>query len=154
MFWPIATSDESRQLQPSQANPRMLETGHFRVGPMTPQDAIAAELKELEELLLLPDVRKSARLVDLLADDFIEFGSSGRVYAKQDLVAVLQAESPTAQTTSGFKVTSLAPDVALLTYRIRRHSQPTVDTLRSSIWRRSNGNWQMVFHQGTVTSMS
>jgi hypothetical protein len=47
---------------------------------------------ELEELLLAPDVRKSKRLVELLADDFAEFGSSGRVYTKDDLVAVLQAE--------------------------------------------------------------
>jgi glyoxylase I family protein len=117
---------------------------------MTPQEALAAELKELEEQLLLPDVRKSPRLVELLADEFIEFGSSGRVYTKDDLVAVLQAETRVVQTTSDFWVTTLAPDVALLTYRIRRLSQPPVDTLRSSIWRRSAGKWRMVFHQGTV----
>lgn len=120
---------------------------------MTPHEAVAAELRELEELLLEPNVRKSNRLVELLADDFIEFGSSGRVYTKTDLVAVLAAEAPVAQTTSDFKVTPLAPDVALLTYRIRRHSQPVVDTLRSSVWKRMNGRWQMVFHQATRTSI-
>lgn len=119
---------------------------------MTPQEALAAELQELEELLLAPDVRKSKRLVELLADEFVEFGSSGRVYTRDDLVAVLQAESPVVQTTSDFRVTVLAPDVALLTYKIRRHSQPPADTLRSSVWRRSGGRWQMVFHQATVTS--
>jgi hypothetical protein len=118
---------------------------------MTPQDALAAELKGLEELLLVPEVRKSKRLTELLADEFVEFGSSGRVYTKDDLVAVLQAESLVTQTTSDFKVTSLAPDVALLTYEIHRHSQPAMHTLRSSIWRRANGRWQMVFHQGTIT---
>lgn len=118
---------------------------------MTPQDAFAAELKGLEEELLVPAVRKSTRLTELLADEFMEFGSSGRVYSKSDLVSVLQAESPVAQTTSDFKVTSLAPDVALLTYKIRRHSQPEVHTLRSSVWRRAKGRWQMVFHQGTIT---
>lgn len=117
---------------------------------MTPQDALAAELKGLEEELLVPAVRKSTRLTELLADEFIEFGSSGRIYTKSDLVAVLQAESPVAQTTSDFKVTILAPDVALLTYRILRHSQPAVQTLRSSVWRRAKGHWQMVFHQGTI----
>jgi len=119
---------------------------------MTPQEAIAAELQGLEELLLVPDVRKSTQLAELLADEFVEFGSSGRVYTKDDLVAALQAESPVTQTTSEFKVATLAPDVALLTYRIRRHSQPPVDTLRSSVWLRSKGQWQMVFHQATVTS--
>lgn len=121
---------------------------------MTPQEAIAAELRGLEELLLVPDVRKSTQLTELLADEFVEFGSSGRVYTKDDLVAALQAESPVTQTTSEFKVTTLAPDVALLTYRIRRHSQPPVDTLRSSVWLRSKGQWQMVFHQATVTATS
>ena len=46
---------------------------------MTPQDALAAELKGLEEELLVPTVRKSTRLTELLADEFIEFGSSGRI---------------------------------------------------------------------------
>ena len=117
---------------------------------MSPQDALAAELKGLEELLLVPDVRRSTRLVELLADDFVEFGSSGRIYTKKDIVDLLQAESPVVQTTSAFSVFSLAPDVALLTYKIRRHSEPIMDTLRSSVWRRTKGQWQMVFHQGTV----
>jgi glyoxylase I family protein len=121
---------------------------------VTPQQALEAELKGLEESLLVPDIRKSTQLVELLADAFIEFGSSGRVYTKDDLVAVLQAESPVVQTTSDFQVMTLAPDVALLTYRIRRHSEPVVDTLRSSLWRRSNGKWQMVFHQATVTPVT
>lgn len=120
---------------------------------MTPQDVIGAELQRLEELLLVPDVRKSRQLMELLADEFIEFGSSGRVYTKEDLAAVLQVESPVTQTTSDFKVTSLAPDVALLTYKICRDGQPPVHTLRSSVWVRSKGQWQMVFHQATATSM-
>jgi hypothetical protein len=119
---------------------------------MTPQDALAAELKGLEEELLVPAVRKSTRFTALLADEFVEFGSSGRVYTKSDLAAVLQAESPVGQTPSDFKVAYLAPDVALLTYKIRRHTQPPVQTLRSSIWRRAKGQWQMVFHQGTIIS--
>ena len=119
---------------------------------MTPHEAIAAELQALEEELLLPDVRKSTRLTELLADEFIEFGSSGRVYTKADLVAVLQAETPVTQTTSDFRVTAPAPDVALLTYRIRSDSQPPVHTLRSSLWVRARGRWKMVFHQGTVTA--
>jgi hypothetical protein len=86
---------------------------------MTPPDDLAAELKGLEEELLVPAVRKSTRLTELLADDFIEFGSSGRIYTKSNLVAVPLAEAPVARTTSNFKVTSLAPDFALLTYKIR-----------------------------------
>ena len=71
---------------------------------MTPRQALEAELKGLEESLLDPDIRKSTQLVELLADEFIEFGSSGRVYTRDDLVAVLQAESPVVQTTSRISV--------------------------------------------------
>ena len=102
--------------------------------------------------MLLPDVRKSKRLVELLADNFVEFGSSGRIYTKADLVVTLQAESPVKQSTDDFRVELLAPNVALLTYRIHRHSAPPVHTLRSSIWQLHDRQWQMVFHQATITS--
>jgi len=87
-----------------------------------------------------------------LADEFIEFGSSGRVYTKADLVAVLQAETPSVQTASHFQVRPLAPHAALLTYVIRRDGAPLVYTLRSSVWQHREGRWIMVFHQATVTS--
>ena len=117
-------------------------------------DALSRHLRELEESLLQPDVRKSQQLVALLADDFVEFGSSGRVYTKSDLVALLQAETPSVQTTSNFKVTVLSPRVALLTYTIRREAVPPVYTLRSSVWKLRGERWQIVFHQGTLTTES
>ena len=41
----------------------------------------ADHLRTLEERLLQPDVRRSAQAVaSLLADEFVEFGSSGRVF--------------------------------------------------------------------------
>lgn len=120
---------------------------------MTDHDSteqLAQLLRQLEESLLQPDVRKSRTLVDLLADEFIEFGSSGRVYTKADLVAALQAEAPSEQTTSDLHVVRLGPDAALLTYRIDHHREPPVHTLRSSVWQRTGGQWRMVFHQATV----
>jgi len=114
--------------------------------------ALSRHLQELEESLLLPDVRKSKRLVELLADNFVEFGSSGRIYTKADLVTTLQAEFPVTQSTSDFRVELLAPTLALLTYRIHRHSAPPVHTLRSSIWCLHGSQWRMVFHQATLTS--
>ena len=115
-------------------------------------ESLAQHLRELEESLLQPDVRKSEELVTLLADEFVEFGSSGRVFTKQDLVELLQAETASVQTTSRFKVQLLAPKVALLTYVIRREATPPVWTLRSSVWQLREGGWRMVFHQATVTT--
>jgi hypothetical protein len=114
-------------------------------------DSLPRRLRELEESLLQPDVRKSRELVALLADEFVEVGSSGRVYTKADLIEVLQAESPSVQTTSNFKVALLTPVVALVTYVIRREAAPPVYTLRSSVWQLRGQQWQMVFHQATLT---
>ena len=112
---------------------------------------LSQHLRGLEESLLLPDVRKSKRLVELLADNFVEFGSSGRTYKKADLVATLQAEFPVTQSADDFHVELLAPTVALLTYRIHRRSVPPLHTLRSSIWQLHGSQWRMVFHQATPT---
>ncbi len=102
------------------------------------------EILGLEQRLLLPDVRASAEALDgLIADEFTEFGSSGQTYTKQDVIAQLQAAPDFVMTVEDFRVLTLAPDVALATYRTGR-------SVRSSIWRRENGAWRIVFHQGTV----
>jgi hypothetical protein len=67
-------------------------------------------------------------------------------------VATQLAESPVMQSADDVRVELLAPTVALLTYRIHRHSTSPVHTLRSSIWRLHGNRWQMVFHQATLTS--
>ncbi|WP_445628867.1 nuclear transport factor 2 family protein [Nostoc sp. DSM 114167] len=116
--------------------------------------------RELEERLLQPDVRKSAKdIMDLLADEFIEFGSSGRVFNKQQIIKSLQNESIqplTQRLITEFKTLVLATGVVLVTYRIVRHisgKQP-VHSLRSSIWKLNNDRWKMIFHQGTLVRES
>ena len=78
--------------------------------------AHALALRELEERLLQPDVRRSPRAVaDLLADEFVEFGSSGRVFDEPQIIAALRDEPPIHRSLSEFKSTVLAPDVVLVT---------------------------------------
>ena len=44
----------------------------------------------LERKLLDPDVRASSQELDrLIADDFVEFGSSGRIWNKRDVLSAL-----------------------------------------------------------------
>lgn len=107
-------------------------------------------LEDLERLLLTPHARKSSRVSDLLAEEFVEFGSSGSQYDKAQVVAALQGEDAAEIVASEFKVRLLAPNVALVTYRAKRGSESPVQTLRASIWRQREGQWQLVFHQGTV----
>ena len=109
-------------------------------------------LYQLEKRLFQPEVRHSRTdLTELLSDEFVEFGSSRRVYDREQIIAHLAEESSIRISISDFKCVQLASDVALVTYRatVSEEDRPAKDSLRSSIWKRENGNWRMVFHQGT-----
>jgi hypothetical protein len=96
-------------------------------------------------------VRSSAEAVAaLLADEFVEFGSSGRIYDKSQIVALLQQEQGQGGqcTVRDFAARQLADGVVLVTYRVVESG-----TIRSSIWKCMHERWQMVFHQGTRSAI-
>jgi len=116
-------------------------------------DTLREEIRALERALLQPEVRRSAaRLGDLLADEFREIGSSGRVFTKADILEALPAETGEAVfVMSGFEVVRLSADVVLATYAVAKITgRQTTRSLRSSIWTRMGGGWRMLFHQGTI----
>lgn len=117
--------------------------------------AMNLELKQLEEQLLQHEIRTdSVRLDELLSDDFIEIGASGRVYTKAEIIENLPTEpGGVIRELSDFQARPLAEGIALVTYKITRSVQGSTETarsLRSSIWKRTGGQWQLVFHQGTL----
>lgn len=131
-----------------------------RSSPTLDTEALLAVLRSLEERLLTPQMRSSpGEVANLLADDFVEFGRSGRIHDKQQTVEALAGEThgsePAERTASHFHINELADGVALLTYRSTLRMAGNVShSLRSSIWIWCDGRWQMVFHQGTPTDRS
>ncbi|HBP62775.1 MAG TPA: DUF4440 domain-containing protein [Desulfosporosinus sp.] len=114
------------------------------------------QLCQLELRLLQPEVRRSAEdIAWLLGDNFVEFGSSGRIFCKQQVVEGLPQEPSVRMILQDFHATTLAPDVVLTNFRVVKHRDPgaeNVHSLRSSIWKFIDGRWQMIFHQGTPTT--
>lgn len=107
-------------------------------------------LHSLEERLLHPDREPDRNaLLNLLADDFKEFCTSGRIFSLQQLTHALLTFTPRAATMSYFYVTRLCEDVALATYHI---TTATSTSHHSSIWVQRNNRWQMLFHQGTIAA--
>ena len=104
----------------------------------------------LETSLHKSEIRRSPEAVAaLLADGFIEFGSSGKIWDKSSIVENMRKEEPPGQIiVEDFVARELTPDVVLVTY-ISRRSTANQFTLRSSIWKNIATKWQMVFHQGT-----
>ncbi len=108
----------------------------------------------LETSLYKKEVRNSKEKVsELITDDFIEFGKSGLIYNKQDIVEGLANETIDLQVTAtDFKARELSPEVVLVTYAasmLDTDNVTMVSTNRSSIWILRDGKWQMTFHQGT-----
>ncbi|MBC1226760.1 nuclear transport factor 2 family protein [Listeria booriae] len=110
---------------------------------------LKALLQNQEEQLLRPEIRTSKEALNqLLAADFFEFGSSGRVFRGEEIDE--KGIGAVDMQLSDFEIKSLAPDVVLATYRIFNVEQKQ-SSLRSSIWKFQNNRWQLVFHQGTKT---
>ena len=110
---------------------------------------LAAHLFDLEQQLLEPSTRRdSTALTSLLAEDFREFGSSGRICTRQQIIDALAAESPRTITLS---------DPLCHNWRTTSSCLPTAppalktasQALRSSLWVYRDNCWQMIFHQGT-----
>lgn len=114
-------------------------------------DPLETELHRLESALARRDPAlldgDSRTLPDLIADDFFEFGASGRTWTATQVRGALVSEPARDVPMEDFAVARIAASVALVTYRSRdpRHAK------RSSIWVRRKGRWVMCFHQGTLT---
>ncbi|MGY8625498.1 nuclear transport factor 2 family protein [Chromobacterium violaceum] len=112
------------------------------------------QLIEHEAALLTADTRRDMAALDrLIADDFLEFGASGTAFGKDEVLKSLPTEDSPVIQAQDFQARQLGEDVVQITFKSVRDPASSAPryTLRSSIWRRRDNAWQMVFHQGTVT---
>ncbi len=107
-------------------------------------------IRQEKQLFLRKD--ELSILSNLIDNEFIEFGSSGKIHNKKDTIHWLQSNDPTEIEGMRFDASFLAENIILLTY-VSISKTPTKkttnQTLRSSIWRCMGGRWRMIFHQGT-----
>jgi ribonuclease HI len=98
--------------------------------------------------LLDPAVRADGQALEaLLHRDFLEIGSGGQVWTREESIAALVADPAVGGRAEGMEVDELAYGNALVTYTLG-------DVRRSSIWIREAGRWQLRFHQATPIAMS
>ena len=110
-------------------------------------DEDAKAVVERELLLLQPDVRRdAARLLALLHPDFLEYGSSGRVWDRTSVAAATVGTVAPIEA-SDMDAHRLGPDAFLVTYKSDDAGRVA---LRSSTWLRNGGEWLLRFHQGTL----
>ncbi len=115
-------------------------------------DQDAADLAALEESLWRPATRfDPVHLESVLADDFDEFGASGRLWTRDAALAMEAAPFGTELPLPDLRVRPLGEGAALLTYRsvTRWPDGARRSANRSSVWTRVDGRWRLRFHQGT-----
>ena len=107
---------------------------------------------ELETNLLKQEVRASVeKLNTLIADNFIEYGSSGLIYDKKNILERLPQGSSQTYHLYDFQCLNLSEDIIQTRFKIDiiNLDKTKVTSLRTSLWKKTNNNWQIFFHQGT-----
>ncbi|MCA1057724.1 DUF4440 domain-containing protein [Rossellomorea aquimaris] len=113
--------------------------------------ALKEHLQHLEENLLKPEIRASkTELAQILADEFFEIGSSGRILYKNEEISD-KGIGLVKMKLDHFEIHPLSEEIVLTTYKII-NEETQQHSLRSSIWKWVDGRWQMYFHQGTRIS--
>jgi hypothetical protein len=115
-------------------------------------DTVWAELRALEPLLhgtAWPTDRAS--LERRLAPEYWEVGASGRVYTREVVINEVAARNvdpmDASWVVSDFACAELSDDTYMVTYLLQQGDRPTQ---RLTLWKRSAGTWQALYHQGTV----
>lgn len=122
--------------------------------PQAGGELAAEELERLEESLYRSATRFDPEYMEeLLAPDYVEMGTSGRIWTRQQIIRTSPVEIEAKLPLPELSVRLVADDVALVTYRSELGVELVEAANRSSIWKRErDGAWKLVFHQGTPTN--
>lgn len=130
-------------------------------GPVAPELVTSPELlhvlealRRREPIFHRPEFGSTrADFERMAAADFWEIGASGQRYSRAHVLDVLEhrAPDPAEHTwkTRDFHCRALGLETYLLTYTLEQGERVSQ---RSTIWRRSGDEWQIVFHQGTLVT--
>lgn len=88
-----------------------------------------------------------------MSDDFWEVGASGNIYTKEDGIKILverynDPDYNDVWEAYDFGIAEIAAGNYLVTYTLIQDK--TRYTRRSTIWRKMNDDWKILYHQGTV----
>jgi hypothetical protein len=113
-----------------------------------------ATLERFEESLWREDTRFDHKFMDeVVAQDFFEFGRSGRIHERADTLSAGSAGRQPIDAVlplPNLKIRLLNEDTAQVTYDSAVECNGVVEYgRRSSIWSKTERGWVLRFHQGT-----
>ncbi|OYW13610.1 MAG: hypothetical protein B7X02_01810 [Rhodospirillales bacterium 12-54-5] len=110
-------------------------------------------LKNLEEKLWIAEYRFNREWIEsIFADDFFEYGRSGRIYSREQCLNVAPQRIDAIMPLPDFTMRYLSMDIVQTTYKsIVTYADELEYANRSSIWEKTAEGWKLKFHQGTPT---
>lgn len=114
--------------------------------------SVLEELTKLEIFIHWPTLGTSKEEIENLLDkNFWEVGASGKRYDREIVLRVLEERTRKQNLevwiNKDFHCSEIAADSFLLTYTLDQGARLTQ---RSSIWRKYEAGFKLVYHQGTV----
>jgi hypothetical protein len=108
-------------------------------------------LEQLESELWREEARFDIdRMKEVIAEDFFEFGRSGRFYTRENILSTPRQPIEAVFPLPDFRARLLSKGVAQVTYNSSVTYDGVVENARrSSIWSRASSGWVLRFHQGT-----
>lgn len=113
---------------------------------------ITKELIALEPIFHRGEVASTREDFEKIIDkDFIEVGASGKKYFREEVIDTLVKRRVNANSenwqTKDFSCIKLSDNTFLLIYTLIQGDRISY---RSTVWRNSENNWRVVYHQGTL----
>ncbi|MGD1147276.1 MAG: nuclear transport factor 2 family protein [Thermoanaerobaculaceae bacterium] len=110
-----------------------------------------AALQLLEESLWREDTRfDSTLMASVFAPDFFEFGRSGRIYGRTEMLGATRQPIQAVLPLPDLSIRLLNEVTAQVTYNsVVMSCGKNEYGRRSSIWSKSSNGWGLRFHQGT-----
>src|SRR5271170_687465 len=114
--------------------------------------AVLEELRQREPIFHQPKFGTTRADFEKITDpSFWEVGASGKRYSREFVLHTLESRPPdpgeASWVTRDFHCREIAADNYLITYTLLQG--PRI-TRRATLWRRTAGEWKILFHQGTV----
>lgn len=112
------------------------------------------KLSKLEESLWKRETRfNESYMRSILSDGFFEFGRSGRIYSIETSLSAPDQEINATSPLKDFAIHEVGQAVALVTYISEVQYEDLEVGNRSSLWKKTDSGWKLMFHQGTPTEL-
>ena len=119
------------------------------------ENRIMMELISKEEQLLENDIRNDAqRLAEILDDRYVEFTPSGERNRHRAGGPLEMTSGVSYIDSKNVSLIDLAEDCKILLYvAVKVSKNVRIKSNCSSVWKKTGGNWKIVFHQGTACAV-